>query len=157
MFVLKCLHGECQLPDNNYRFIWQGVYVAVGVFVLLSDPGNFTYFQTMLFLAPVLIDIVYSGPQNRFVRMVRWGIGAMDVIVMVVCFLGLGGIIVQDTEGYIIVDSMLLFGGFRIEKAAIAVVLVLNILIPAAYYTCSPCKKSAKARAALTTKREARQ
>lgn len=154
---MKCLHGECQLPDNNYRFIWQGVYVVVGVLVLLSDPSNFTYFQTMLFIVPVLIDIVCSGPKNKFARVVRWGMGTMDILVMVVCFLGLGGIIVQDAEGYILVDSMLLFGGVRIEKTAIAVVLVLNILIPAAYYTWSPCKKTAKARAALTTRREARQ
>ena len=158
MFALaKCSYDACQLPDNNYRFIWQGIYVIVGIFVLLSNPQNFTYFQTMLFIAPVLIDIVCSGPTNKVARIVRWVVGSVDVIIMIICFLGLGGIVTQDSNSYFIVESMMLFGGFKISKVLIAILLIVNLLIPVAYYTCSPCKQSARIKAAVVNGREVKQ
>ena len=152
--MAKCSYDVCQLPDNNHRFICQGIYVVVGIFVLLSNPQNFTYFQTMLFIAPVLIDIVCSGPTNKVARTVRWIIGSVDVIIMIICFLGLGGIIIQDSNSYFIVESMILFGGLQIPKVLIAILLIINLLIPAAYYTCSPCKQSAEMKVSVVTRRE---
>ena len=103
--LAKCAYDACQLPDNNNRFILQGVYILIGIFVLLSDSKNFTYFQTMLFIFPILIDIVCSGPTNRLAWVVRWVIGVADTLIMIVCFLGLGGIIVQDDASYFIIES----------------------------------------------------
>ena len=102
--LAKCAYDACQLPDNNNRFILQGVYILIGIFVLLSDSKNFTYFQTMLFIFPILIDIVCSGPTNRLAWVVRWVIGVADTLIMIVCFLGLGGIIVQDDASYFIIE-----------------------------------------------------
>lgn len=155
MFALaKCSYNACQLPDNNSRFIWQGIYILVGIFVLLSNPQNFTYFQTILFIAPVLIDIVCSGPANKVARIVRWIIGSVDVVIMIICFLGLGGIVIQDSNSYFIVESMILFGGFKISKTIMAILLIVNLMIPVAYYTCSPCKQSERIKAAVVTRRE---
>lgn len=84
--LAKCAYDACQLPDNNNRFILQGVYILIGIFVLLSDSKNFTYFQTMLFIFPILIDIVCSGPTNRLAWVVRWVIGVADTLIMIVCF-----------------------------------------------------------------------
>lgn len=39
--LAKCAYDACQLPDNNNRFILQGVYILIGIFVLLSDSKNF--------------------------------------------------------------------------------------------------------------------
>lgn len=103
--MAKCAYDACQLPDNNNRFILQGVYILIGIFVLLSDSKNFTYFQTMLFIFPILIDIVCSGPTNRLAWVVRWVIGVADTLIMIVCFLGLGGIIVQDDASYFIIEA----------------------------------------------------
>ena len=152
--LAKCAYDACQLPDNNNRFILQGVYILIGIFVLLSDSKNFTYFQTMLFIFPILIDIVCSGPTNRLAWVVRWVIEVADTLIMIVCFLGLGGIIVQDDASYFIIESMLLFGGFRIDKGFIAVLLIANLSIPAAYYNYSPCKKSVKIKTVLMSKKE---
>lgn len=155
MFVVaKCSHSVCQLPDNNNRFILQGVYILIGVCVLLSKPENFTYFQTMLFISPILIDIVCSGPNNLLARIVRWGIGIIDTIIILICFLGLGGIIVQDTTSYFLVETMLLFGGIKFKKAHIAVLLVINLIIPVIYYTYSPCKTTAKIKDTMNTRKE---
>lgn len=151
--MAKCAYDTCPLPDNNSRFICQGVYIIVGVLVLLSNPQNFTYFQTMLFIVPVMIDIVCSGPNNRIALAVRWVIGIMDTVVLVICLLGLGGVIGQDSESYFFVESMLLFGGFKVSKNYIAGCLILNILIPTAYYNWSPCKEAEKVRAVVTAKK----
>ncbi len=152
--MAKCSYDSCQLPDNNNRFILQGVYILVGIFVLLSAPENFTYFQTVLFISPILIDIVCSGPTNTLARLVRWGVGIADTFIMIVCFLGLGEIIVQDSMNYWLVESMLLFGGIRISKSCIAVLLIANLLVPAVYYHYSPCKKLERIKAAILSKRE---
>lgn len=155
MFILaKCSYEACQLPDNNNRFIFQAIYICVGIFVLISNPENFTYFQIMLFIAPVLIDIACSGPANNLARVVRWAIGFLDVIILIICFLGLGGIVVQDLDSYLVVESMIFFGGFQIPKELIAVFLIVNLSIPIAYYICSPCKQSAKIKATVVSRRE---
>ena len=152
--MAKCSHNTCQLPDNNNRFIFQGVYIFIGICVLLSKPENFTYFQTMLFVSPVLIDVVSSGPQNPLALFVRRVIGTVDTIIVLICILGLGGIITQDTTSYLFVDTMLLFGGFKFDKTLIAGLLVVNLIVPAIYYTYSPCKAAAKIKAVVTAKKE---
>lgn len=152
--MAKCTYDACQLPDNNNRFILQGLYILIGIFVLLSNPESFTYFQTMLFVFPILIDIICSGPINRFARGVRWVIGIADTFIVIVCFLGLGGIIIQDTESYLFVESMLIFGGIAIGKIHIAVLLIANLIIPFAYYSYSPCKRSEKSKAVIAAKKE---
>lgn len=152
--LAKCSYDVCQLPDNNSRFIAQGVYVVIGIFVLLSNSQSFTYFQTILFIAPVLIDIVCSGPNNKVAWIVRLVIGTVDTIIMIICFLGLGGIVLQDSNNYFIVKSMILFGGVEIPKVIIAVFLVINLLIPVAYFTCSPCKQSERMKSAVVARRE---
>lgn len=69
--LAKCAYDACQLPDNNNRFILQGVYILIGIFVLLSDSKNFTYFQTMLFIFPILISFVL----DRLIDLLGWFVG----------------------------------------------------------------------------------
>lgn len=155
MFNLaKCTYDVCQLPDNNKRFILQGAYILIGILVLFSRPENFTFFQTMLFTFPILIDVVCCGPTNPVSLTIRWIVGVIDVLITIACVLGLDGIVVQTPTCFRFVESMLLFGGAEISKNFIAVLLFLNLMIPIAYYHYSPCKNSAKIRAALAAKRE---
>lgn len=152
----KCHYESCQLPDNNKRYIMQGAYILIGIFVLLSRPENFTFFQTMLFTCPILIDIVCAGPTNRLSMIVRWIIGVADSLIIIACVLGLGGVVVQTATSYSIVESMLLFGGLAISKTAVAILLVANLIIPVVYYVWSPCKTSMKEKKELMMKREVR-
>lgn len=154
--MAKCTYDVCQLPDNNTRFLFQAIYIVVGIAVLLSKPENFTFFQTILFVIPVLIDIVCSGPSNIPALLVRWVIGIADILIIILCILGLGGIIAQDIDNYFFINSMRLFGGLKISKNIIAGLLVANLVIPFAYYNYSPCKKSMAIKKALE-KREVRQ
>lgn len=150
----RCVYKSCKLPDNNYRFVFQLFYIIVGVCVLLSSPDNFTFFQTILFIAPVFADIVCSGPTNKIARAFRWILGSIDLFVILICILGLADIIYQDADSYFIVESMVLFGGLRISLVFIALLLVANLGIPIAYYFYSPCKKNSAIKASVTAKRE---
>lgn len=150
----KCVYNSCQLPDNNYRFLFQIVYILVGAFVLLSSPDNFTFFQTILFIAPVFADIVCSGPTNKVALTFRWILGSIDVFIILICILGLADIISQDSDSYFIVESMVLLGGLKISQVFIAILLVANLSIPIAYYFYSPCKKNSAIKAGVTAKRE---
>lgn len=145
-----CLYGKCYLPENNNKFLLQVVYVIIGIFVLLSKPENFTYFQTLLFVSSILIDIISFGPVNKVAHFIRWVIGVFDTLIVIVCFLGLGGIIGQTPNTYFFVDTMRLLGGFCINKDFIALILIANLAIPFAYYNYSPCKKNLKIKEAIS-------
>lgn len=150
--MTKCPYADCPVPENNNRFLLQIVYILIGIFVLLSKPENFTYFQTILFLAPILIDIVCSGPDNFIAYCVRWIIGVADVFIIFICILGLGGIVEETDSAYYLVHSMLLLGGISITKNFIGVLLIANLAIPVAYYFYTPCKATMKVRVALSAK-----
>lgn len=155
MFVVaKCPYAVCQLPDNNKRYIFQFIYILVGILVLLSEPENFTYFQMLLFISPILMDVVCSGPKNPLAYFIRWAVGIVDAIIILICFLGLGGVIVQDTTSYSLIETMLLFGGIKFKKSVIATLLIVNLIIPVIYYTYSPCKAAIEIKNKMNARKE---
>ena len=144
MFYLKCNPKICSfLPDNNNRFICQFVYLTAGILVLFAAPENFTFFQVLLFIVPILIDIICSGPNSKLVKVIRWIIGIIYVLLVINCAIGLGGYIVDFENRFEVVKSMLIFGGLSARKEVIGIFLMINILIPISYFVSSPCKKTA--------------
>lgn len=138
--MAKCAYDKCQLPDNNKRFILQGIYVIIGTLILFGKSENFTFFQIILFIAPILIDILSSGSDSLPVRGARIIIGGLDVLVIIFCLVGLGGYVTDNGNSFSLVNTMLLFGGFELRKDTIGIILMANIAIPFIYYNTSPCK-----------------
>jgi hypothetical protein len=124
--------------------VCQAIYIIIGLCVLLSSAETFTFFQLMLFTAPILIDIVCTNPGGLPMEIVRWGVGTIDAAIVVLSLLGLGGIVVLDADKVSFISTMLIFGGVSFSKEIVGGLLLVNLVVPVAYYHGSPCRPSSK-------------
>lgn len=138
--VAKCKYDQCQLPDNNRRYILQAVYIVIGILVLCSSEETFTFFQMMLFTAPILIDIACANPGGLPLEIVRWFVGIIDAAIVILSVLGLGGVVTIDAEKVSFISTMVLLGGVSISKRLVSILLFTNLIVPIAYYVGSPCR-----------------
>ena len=137
---MKCGRGYqyCQLPENNNRYLWQIFYIIIGVSILCFKMAQFNFFQTALFIAPIMLDIAYSGADNSLLLWIRRIFGFVNAIIL----MGFGGII-QDVQGcFVIKIEASYFHNFSIPKIYLGVVISLNIIVPFVYYFCAPCQKT---------------
>lgn len=140
----ECIYQTCPLPRNNNRYLWQICYIIAGVFVLCFKMEQFTFFQTALFIAPILMDISYSDSNSRVMFFIRLVFGTGNAIILLGCVLGVGGIIVDQNESFAIVAEASFLNGLSLSKKALGTIITANILVPVVYYYCSPCQKNCK-------------
>ena len=108
------------------------------------DWSNLPFFQTALFVAPILLDIGYSDSNNRIMLFVRVVFGAINAFILLGCVLGVGGIIQDQEEHFVIVAEALFLDGFSLSKKVLGTVIAFNTLIPCMYYFCVPCQKNCR-------------
>ena len=66
MAKVICPYEVCKLPQNNKHYLWQIAYMLIGLSVLFFRAEDFTFFQTFLFLAPVVLDLLNTSLKKKF-------------------------------------------------------------------------------------------
>lgn len=136
----KCMYGDCQLPKNNNRYAWQVIYIFVGLFVLYRSPADFNFFQTFLFVTPIMIDIAYNGMSTKWLNVVRLIIGVVNALVLIGCLFGMAGLIEDKDTFFKISDTVIYFHGACVSKTIMGGVLAANLVVPIIYWIGSPCQ-----------------
>ena len=132
------------LPKNNKHYLWQVCYMAIGLGVLFFRPEDFTFFQTFLFLAPVVLDIVNTNFTTESMNWVRRGFGFVDTILLISCFLGMLGALQDTGKSFVVRESFLYFSGVEIEKTTVGVIIAVNLAVPFMFYIGAPCQETVK-------------
>ena len=135
-----CTHSECMLPKNNHRYIWQFIYILVGLIVLLLNEEAFTFFQIFLFIAPCFLDIAYNDLGSKILNLVRIVFGAINVFLLVFCFLGMAGII-RDTGSIYTADIGVIDLHVEFPQKALAFAMGPNLIVPVVYYGTAPSQR----------------
>lgn len=132
------------MPENNKHYLWQIGYMLIGLGVLFFKAEDFTFFQTFLFLAPVVLDIVNADFATNTLNRVRLCFGVLDAALLVGCFLGMFGVLQDVGECFIVSRSFLYFSGVEIKKTTVGIIIALNLAVPIIFYIGSPCQETIK-------------
>ena len=98
----KCYYGECQLPENNQRYVWQFVYIVFGAICLATNEKEFSFFSLFTFVAPVLIDLLGCVITQKWIKHIRQLFIFLNAFVVLVCLSGWFGFF-EDTGSAFVV------------------------------------------------------
>ncbi|MCI2106158.1 MAG: hypothetical protein LKK00_05490 [Intestinimonas sp.] len=140
----KCGYGyaECRLRENNNGYILQFVYLLPATLVFILDIRQFTFFAIILYTAPIIIDTwcadSINSKLNVCIKLFFW----INLIIAIVCVVGLAGIIKDDGAYFIIGDFAAGFSGAQIDKRLCAKLFLFELIAPVMFYIGCPCKKN---------------
>lgn len=151
-----CPYIKCQLPESNRKYFYQAVYLVISFF-LLFEKDQFSAITLLMYVAPVMLDIVYfdsnanmSPKINRKVKINAFkiikGIYALiNTYVLILSFLGICEVFIFESDGTILVSKSSLI--FKAETDIsflfnpIVFILIADILFSFIMYFGSPCKE----------------
>ena len=151
MAKAKCAYEECMLPQNNKHFLWQICYMFIGLCVLFFRAEDFTFFQTFLFIAPIVLDILNTNFYSNILNWIRRGFGILDAALLIGCLLGMFGILEDTGSGFAVSQSFLYFSGGEIKKTTVGIIIAFNLIIPIIFYIGSPCQEATRMLSKLKT------
>ncbi len=139
----SCAYGACMLPQDNKRYLWQLAYIVIGLGVLFFDAKSFTFFQTFLFVAPVLLDIAYVDiKRSKTLNGIRIFFWIYDSALVVMCILGIVGVLVDKGECFAISTTFLFCPGYSIQKNYIGIAIAINLMVPFILWIGAPCQRA---------------
>lgn len=153
MTKARCSYEECMLPQNNIRYCWQIAYMLIGLGVLFFSKEDFTFFQTFLFLAPVVLDIFGASFTTNVLNRVRLVFGIFDAALLLSCLLGMFGILRDTGESFAVAESFLYFSGVEIKKTIVGIFIALNLAVPFMFWIGSPCQQTMQMLSTLKSKK----
>ena len=136
--TIKCAYNECMLPNDNSKYAIQFFYLFVSIFFLFKSASSFTFFAILMYSAPILLDLAYSGMNNVFFKVVKC------IFLIVFCFLGLFGFAIDNGDSFQIASSSLILPNYYIKKVKLAKPLLAELIVPISMFFGSPNKKSNK-------------
>ena len=144
MAKVECVYEECMLPSNNTYYLWQIGYMLIGLGVLFFRIENFTFFQTLLFLFPVILDIWNTNITAGWLKFVRVCFGVLDVALLICCLLGMSGVLQDTGKSFVVSQDYMYFSGQGIEKTTVGIIIAFNLIVPVMFYIGAPCQKAMK-------------
>lgn len=153
MAKVICPYEVCKLPQNNRHYLWQIGYMLIGLGVLFFKAEDFTFFQTFLFLAPVVLDLLNTSLKIKVLNGVRIVFGILDAALLLSCLLGMFGVFEDTGTGFAVSESFLYFSGVEIKKTIVGIVIALNLAVPILFYIGSPCQQTMKMSSAVKSVR----
>ena len=113
----KCPYQECNLPENNNKYLIQFVYQCVSIFVLWKNYSEFAFFPIFMFTAPIATDLMTTKLQGKLFKAVRIGFLVFNAAFVVFSLAGLSGFFVNAGTNFSISNTSLILPnwGFRNE------------------------------------------
>lgn len=142
---IKCAYPECMLPESNTKYLIQIFYLSVSILFLYKNSSDFTFFAILMYSAPILLDLAYSGMKGWVWGTVKFVFIVLNGVVVSLCFLGLFGVLIDANNSFKVVETALLFSGVSIEKEDLAIPMLFELLVPVSMYIGSPTKNAKKA------------
>lgn len=138
----KCPYEECYLPNNNVKYFVQLAYLIVSFLFLIKDSKEFTFFSLLMFVAPILLDLVYTHFRGKLYRTVSIFYIVINVAIGLFCFAGMFGFFVDMEEAFAVSETSLFLPKACFSKKVLLVPMALDLLIPAMMHKACPTKKS---------------
>lgn len=140
----RCVYQKCFLPENNNIYWWQFGFIWFGVLCFLFLKSEFSFFNILLFLLPIVFDLFYNEVEAPCLVFTRKVFIAMDLVCIVICFVG----ITMFTENGITVSVSALFGlkfNLSFLKTVMFYILWANTGVPLVFLVGRPCAKNQRA------------
>lgn len=138
----KCPYDECYLPDNNAKYIIQLVYLAVSALFLIKDCKEFTFFSVLMFIAPIILDLVYTTFKGKLYTIISYLFLFTNTCIALFCFAGMFGFFVDNESTFAINNNSMLLPGMIIDKKLLLVPMFINLMIPMMMHKACPTKKT---------------
>lgn len=142
---IKCAYPECMLPESNTKYLIQIFYLSISILFLFKSSSDFTFFAILMYSAPVLLDLAYSGMKGVVWGTIKFIFIVLNGVVVSLCFLGLFGVLIDADNSFEVVETALLFPGVSIEKKELVIPMFFELLVPVSMYIGSPTKNTKKA------------
>lgn len=140
--AIKCAYNECMLPNDNSKFAIQFFYLLVSILFLFKSASSFTFFAILMYTAPILLDLVYTGMSNIIFRIVKTVFLVFNAFLIVFCFLGLFGFIVDRGSSFQVASTSLIIPNFYVDKVELAKPLLAELIVPVSMFFGSPNKRA---------------
>ena len=100
------------------------------------------FFAILMYTAPILLDLVYTGMSNIIFRIVKTVFLVFNAFLIVFCFLGLFGFIVDRGSSFQVASTSLIIPNFYVNKVELAKPLLAELIVPVSMFFGSPNKRA---------------
>ena len=135
-----CSYKECQLPDNNKKFIVQLIYLGLSIFVLNKSAHEFTFYSVIMFTAPILLDLWSSQFNGRLYEFIRILFLILNGFVAMLCAAGMFGLLADCGDTFVVVPSAIVGAEYVIYKRHLIYLMLADLLIPIIMAVACPTK-----------------
>lgn len=135
-----CQYGRCWLPEKNTKYLIQAAYMFISAAMLFKEKPAFTFYATLLLIAPALLDVVTTELKSPFLNSIRRAFIVLDSLLVIFCILGIGGILQDNGDYFLISEKFLYFPGAAVRKEHAGLFILINILVPIGFWIGSPCQ-----------------
>ena len=109
----------------------KAIILSIGFIYLTRDNTDFSFIEIALYVVPMFIDNGATLLNALGIKFIIWldkSIKLLNIIIVIGCFAGVSGYLL-DVQDYFIVNSQaLLISGFSISKEVVSIILFVNIL-----------------------------
>ena len=151
----KCLYGTCMLPEHNYYYIAQIVYLLFCSVMLFINFQQVTFLPIFMFVTPLLMDILFTKLKSKWFIVGQAIFAAIIIILLIFCLAGGLGHAIED-KGDLFEFSSVVFANNKLEihKRLIVYILAGQISVPVYLMIGNPTKKTKPIVQAFTMKQE---
>lgn len=138
----NCPYEECYLPDNNVKYIIQFVYLIASGLFLIKKSEEFTFFSVFLFIAPILLDLVYTRFRGKLYTTINWFYIIINASIALFCFAGMFGFFVDGGEFFAVSGEAMVCAGKMFKKKCLLIPMTIDLLVPVMMHRACPSKKT---------------
>lgn len=141
----KCVYTECKLPANNNRYWSQLLCLVLGFFAMLINSSSFSFLSVFLYVTPIAVDLYHTEYINRGLNTLKHLFLVLNLFIVIFCFLGLIGFLIDLGDAFAVSESALIFSGRMVPKKALIYVLLVDLVVPVSMVYGTPNQKSSQA------------
>lgn len=138
----KCPFDECYLPDNNSKYTIQLLYLMVSGLFLIKDSKEFTFFSILMFVAPILLDLVYTTLKGKAYNVISKIYIGFNSLIVVFCVVGMYGVFVDKGSTFAVSDTVMIYPGLSFDKKFLLIPMAVDLFIPIMMHRACPSKKT---------------
>ena len=140
-----CPYRKCKLPKTNSQYGWHLSYMLIALFLLIKSDNSLTFVTVFMYGVPIFIDLWSSRLTGRCFRLAKKLLMAINIVIVLFCFFGFFGILVDEGKAFHVINTAIVFSDFSIKKDIVIFVLSVELVGPLIMWFGSPTKNTKSA------------
>lgn len=126
-------------------YLWQFVFIIFGVLSFLFSKNDFTFFNILLFLVPIIFDLLYNEMKSTPLNILKKIFVVINCLCVIICVVGIT--MLKENNLTVYGEVLYIIGEIDLSviKKFMFYVLISNVIVPVMFYFGRPCLKNLNA------------